>query len=198
MNGLELIKHTAGGGVMTATTTGGSVKLLKNGKIEFTNATKIHIDKCFHVPDDPGDEPLYDNYLIVIRYADTNNQTLQVRMRAGGSDNFTASSYVAQRIRAFDKTADGDRLTSDSMIAGAGQRSTSQSGTHLYMYGPALKQPTAMRSVHVSDQDDAYIYDNAGTHNQSTAYDGFTIFPGDQSVDGALTIYGFTKGGITK
>ena len=194
MNGLELIKHTAGGGVMTATTTGGSVDLVKNGKIEFTDATKIHVDKCFDVPADPGDEPLYDNYLIVIRYADTNTQTLQVRMRVSGSDNSTASSYVAQRLRSFSTTVDGSRLTSDSMIAGAGQRSTSHSGTHLYMYGPNLAQPTAMRSVHVSDQNGAYIYDNAGTHNQPTAYDGFTIFPGDQSVDGALTIYGFTKG----
>ncbi len=196
MNGLELIKHTAGGGVMTATTTGGSVKLLKNGKIEFTNATEVHVDKCFDVPADSGDEPLYDNYLMVMKFSSegANNPNIYVRMRSG-TDNIEAK-YTTQRLIANGSSVTGNRDPDLTYALIGASTAGSTQGMHLYLYGPNLTQPTAGRSVTLRYQNNTLLSDWSWTHGVGSAYNGMTIM--SNALSGSLTIYGFTKGGITK
>lgn len=186
MNGLELIKHTVGGGVMTASGTG-AVRLVKNGKIEFTDATEINVDQCFSAT--------YDNYLVVGQISCSSSESLIYRLRKNGNLNTTANAYVTQVIYADNTTVGGARTTADYGRA-MGAFNTTTNGLHFYMYGPNLPQPTAARSVVMSSHNGAYIVDYASTHNQSTDYDGLTFytFSNGPTFTGSLTIYGFTKG----
>ena len=200
MNGLELIKHTAGGGVMTASGTG-TVSLVKNGKIEFENATETHVDKCFDVPADPGDEPLYDNYLIVVRsiWGGTGNSGfepgLNLRFRNATGTVFE-TKYTYQQIDAKGTDVPGSRVTSTNLGRCGGIMSSSRySGSQIYVYGPNLGQPTAWRNVAAGSKDGAYIRDIAGTYSLSTQMTGISFYAdGNAPITGSLTIYGFTKG----
>ena len=186
MNGLELIKHTVGGGVMTASgAPNGAVSLVKNGKIEFTDATEIHVDKCFSTA--------YDNYLIVVRHADSRSGPgYQSRLRETGAWD-AESNYTSQALRVDNTSVTGERFVETA--AQVSVTGTSTNGFHLYVYGPALKQPTAFRSVTVSTYNTAFIYDFANTHSvDSKPYDGITLYGNSSSTSGSLTIYGFTKG----
>jgi hypothetical protein len=112
------------------------------------------------------------------------------RLRASGSDNSTASSYTFQRIFVTGASVSAARTSADK-------------GTFMYIesaangfqhniYGPYLAQPTATRTVGVSDVSGAGIYEYASTHNQSTSYDGITYLTdaaGNAST-GKLAVYG--------
>jgi hypothetical protein len=181
MNGLELIKHSGGGGPMTVSGTGVSVE--KEGKIKFTDATEINVDDCFN--------GYYDNYLIVIRQTGSGTDYQELRLRAGSNNG---SGYTHQRLDADDGNVRGAR-DSGTHSRGPGL-STMTSGYHIYLYGPHLKQPTAGRIVSAWGQSNAYIRDIAFTHSNNTdEFDGFSLKSsgGVVQATGSLTIYGFTK-----
>jgi hypothetical protein len=136
----------------------------------------------------------YDNYLIDMRFQnDGGNQAdVRVRFRASGSDNTTASSYVYQMLSADSTTVAGARTTTDyAVIAASG--TANRDGMEAFIYGSALAQPTAGRSVNVYGRDGARMYDYAFTHNQSTAYDGFTLFPSGGTLAGLIKVYGLVQ-----
>jgi len=126
--------------------------------------------------------------VVSVRLNGGNGQT-QFRLRASGSDNSTANSYTRQVIY-----ADGTSVFSGRSSANIGYTSPAygvqRAGFSWHVYGPYLAQPTAMRSVSVSDASSAYLEDYAVTHNQSTSYDGFTFIPESGSITGALTVMG--------
>ena len=173
--GLKLIVPTsvAGSGVSVSAT----------GKVTFTSSATINVNGCF--------TSAYDNYLMVMRFTSGATTGVKLRMRASGTDNSTANSYVSQYLDASSTSVTGARFTQNITIDISASYATQSCGTHLYFYGPFLTQPTAMRSVNVNDSSSAYLYDIAATHNQSTAYDGFTLTSG--SITGALTIYGLAQ-----
>jgi len=161
----------------------GSGVSLSGAKVTFTAATSVSVNGVF--------DSTYDNYLIVISHAASAATTLRFRMRASGSDNTTASSYTLQRLSANSTSVTGAR---DSYDFSFGPTATSSpNGSHYYVYGPALTQPTALRSVNVDNNSSARILDGATTHNQSVSYDGISFFPSSGNVTGALTVYGLSQ-----
>jgi hypothetical protein len=190
MNGLELIKHTAGGGVMTATTTGGSVSLVKNGKIEFTNATAISVDKCF-----TGE---FDNYVMVMNSISTSSNAgpagVKCVLRDANGD-YSGGTYTSQTLNVNNTSVTGSRGSNWNLLFylyGWGLTN----GNHVYWYGPALGQPTAARTVNVDSFGTARLLDVAATHSEAKAFSGFklSIANTQYPITGSLTIYGFTKG----
>lgn len=171
--GLKLIVPTS--------VTGGTVSA--TGKVSFTNATTISVNGCFNAT--------YDNYQIVFRWKPASNEGFNVRLRASGADNQTASSYVSQRVDASGGTVGGNRLVNSYWFNTYSEASL-PAGNTLYVYGPALTQPTAIRGVSVATVSGASIEDYAGTHNQSIAYDGITLYS-NAALTGALTIYGLVQ-----
>jgi len=135
----------------------------------------------------------YDNYMVVIRLtvASASGDNISFRLRASGTDNSTASSYVSQYLYAGSTTVIGARQT-----LSYGQLTYAYAGTEMgfstNLYGPYLTQPTAFRTVAVSNDASALVYDYAGTHNQSTAYDGITIgnIGGSRTISGLVSVYG--------
>ena len=175
--------------IVPSSVAGSGVSVSASGKVTFTAATSVSVNGVF--------DSTYDNYLIVIsnKY-NTDQQLFSMRLRASGTDNTTANSYVDQRLQANGATVDaaGGRYTGDQTFINS--MGSNQSGCHVYVYGPYLTQPTAGRSVGVSGLSGALIHENAWTHNQSTAYDGFTVFPlagFGLTTTGSLTIYGLSQ-----
>lgn len=184
-NGLILLTPTS----VTAAGSGSSATINANGSVSFSTANSISLNGVFSAD--------YDNYRIVVRHtASGGNGTLKFRMRASGTDNTTASSYTTQYLYASTTSVSGFRqATSQGELNRYGNVET---GFIVDFYGPYLAQPTALRSVTVSLDntiDTPVIYDCAATHNQSTAYDGFSFYTGTTlaTLTGRVAVYGMRK-----
>lgn len=176
---LELVKPSSvgkTGGSSTATITA-------NGSVDFALCETLSLNDVFLSQ--------YDNYMVVLRYVASSGTTTNgfVRLRAAGSDNSTANSYVRQFLLAQDTAVTGGRVTADAGI-GFNAISTQRSGATFYFYGPNLAQPTAMRNITIGGANSAEFLDVAGTHNQSTAYDGFTVLITSGTFSGNIAVYG--------
>lgn len=182
MIGLHIMRPTsivvAGGGTETAS-------IRPNGGVEFFNATSLSLNGVFTAT--------YDNYMISVRHVHSADiHYLRLRLRASGSDNSTANSYVHQRIESGSVTVAASRTTGSEAHSGYTD-DANRSGDTIYIYGPNLAQPTAGRSVNVNGFLGALLGDVAWTHNQSTAYDGFSIYPPSGNITGMVTVYGYAQ-----
>ena len=177
-NGLELIKPTS----IASTGTGNSSSINTNGSVTFSSCATLSLNGVF--------SSTYDNYMIVLRFTNASGTTtLQYRLRASGTDNSTASSYVTQELTADSTSVLGGRYTANLAYFGTAY-ATQRSGLVMNVYGPFLAQPTASRSVTVGDSSSAYFYDAAHTHNQSTSYDGLTVLLSAGTISGLVCVYG--------
>jgi hypothetical protein len=182
--GLKLIVPSSVSATGTAT-----ASVTASGKITVTgmNSTNtISVNGCF--------SSTYDNYLIVYRSTAGGAGGLAFRLRVSGSDA-SGSNYTSQRIDANNTTVSGSRATSQT-YADFGNANTTYSAHHVYIYGPNLAQPTAMRNVSVLDVSSARIIDYANTHSLSTAYTGFTLYGVDPSPgvnSGVFCVYGLSQ-----
>lgn len=179
--------ETLGGMVLMTPTsiayTGTSASIGGNGSVTFTACSNISLNGVFNTD--------YDNYVIVYRNNSGDNRTSNLRLRASGTDNSTASSYVRQLVQAY-QTSTGASQTTDNTFGQimVSYSAVAQAGMTINMYGPFLAQPTAMRSVSAESGTFAYIEDNACTHNQSTSYDGFSIYTSASTTSGVISVYG--------
>lgn len=180
-NGLVVITPTS----IASTGTGNSSSINADGSIDFTSCATVSLNGIF--------SSTYSNYMVVIRgvWNTAGATNLELRLRASGTDNATTNSYVRQRISANGTTIAGDRPS--GTFTRLGDFNSTRSGITLYLFGPYLTQSTAGRSVTVSTDGGAAIYDYGWTHSVWSAYDGFTIYPGSSSITGLLTVFGFNE-----
>lgn len=178
----------AGDGLISMTPTsiaysGTSASINADGGVDFSAVTSLSLNGVF-----TGD---YDNYLVVMRVVAVSvDYGYGFRLRAAGTDNNTASSYVTQSLDANGASRSGSRITNDE--ANIANAATGGSGTHFHFYGPALTQPTAIRSVNMSAYLGAFMKDYAMTHNQSVSYDGFSFF-GANAITGNVHVFGYEE-----
>ena len=166
---------------------GSSASINADGGVDFDAVTELSLNGVFTAS--------HDNYLVVVRFTSSGATSVDMRLRAAGTDNSTASSYVAQYIQANGTTVSGARQTSNIRLDVLTPLATQRCGANMHFYGPYLAQPTAMRVVTVLDRSSAEIVDQAHTHNQSTAYDGFTIFrdTSPQTLTGNIVVFGYEE-----
>lgn len=169
----------AGGGTETAS-------IRAAGGVEFANATSLSLNGVFTAD--------YDNYMIVCRHlASTGTfQFLLARLRSSGTDA-TGSNYVYQQLVADGTSVVAGRSASVASTSFGFMSGTSEGGDTVYIYGPALAQPTAFRSVNVYAANGATLNDQASTHSLSTSYDGITLFPAANAFSGLVTVYGLAQ-----
>jgi hypothetical protein len=187
LDGTWVSPETLGGMVLVTPTsiayTGTSASIGANGSVAFTACTSLSLNGVFSAD--------YDNYMFAMRYGgDVGTVNVHLRLRSGGTDNTTASSYTAQ-----DLAADGNVVNALSFTGNyswfAGAYTTQRDGAVANIYGPFLAQPTAGRNVKVFGYGNAYLDDVAFTHNQSTSYDGFTLFCSSaNTISGLISVYG--------
>jgi len=184
LGGMVLLTPTSvditGSGSETATTTA-------NGSVEFAACTSISLNGVFSAD--------YDNYMIDIKtlFSVSGGSFLNIRLRASETDDTISNSYVTQYLDANGTSVSGARVTSNIGYFGyiRGTAGGLIGGDTGYIYGPYLSQPTAWRAVDTSPLTDAFIRDCAGTHNQPTAYDGFTFsVTSPYAITGLVSVYG--------
>ena len=181
-NGLHLLTPTS----TAVTGSGSSATINTNGSVTFSSCATLSLNGVFSAD--------YDNYMIVMRsvWNGSGNVNFVIRLRASGTDNTTANSYTTQELAASGTGVSGARSTNANPRSGM-IANTQRDGQIMYLYGPYLAQPTAYRGLNVSGTSSARIDDFAWTHNQSTAYDGLTIYPESSSFTGLLGVYGMRK-----
>ena len=163
---------------------GTSASINADGSVDFSAVTSLSLNGVF--------TSAYDNYMVVMRYVSGTNDAMNFRLRASGTDNSTANSYVTQSLDASSTAINASRTTSNLGIAAA-LASAQRSGFSFYCYGPYLAQPTAFRSINPNGISDARLDDRAGTHNQSTSYDGISFIAASNNFSGLLTVFGFNQ-----
>jgi hypothetical protein len=180
VNGIDLIIPTS------IAHTSGSASINAGGSVTFTGVTALSLNGVF--------SSTYDNYVIDMRHSASTTVNPRIRMRTAGTDNSTTNSYVFQRILANGTSVSGERVTGNNAFIG-GATSTQRDGLDLFVYGPNLAQPTAMRSVTVYGFTAAAMFDCAVTHNQSVSYDGFSILNDGSGATftGLIKVYGLVK-----
>ena len=178
-NGLILLTPTS------IAYTGTSATVSANGSVSFSACSSLSLNGVFSAD--------YDNYMVVAwTKHTTGTQPGYLRLRAGGTDNSTASSYVRQNIEVNGTVIAAGRVT-DTRANLFAPCNNPLDGTIINFYGPYLAQPTAMRSITQVGINGAYIADGAATHNQSVAYDGFTMYVVSGVYGGRVAVYGMRK-----
>ena len=138
----------------------------------------------------------YDNYLVVGAFTASNaSQNLNARLRVGGSDNTTSNSYVNQIIDGDGGSVTGGRFTNDlfqalGVISNVSSISNAFSGV---FYNPAKAEPTTITTSTFACISSAFVRLGYASHNQSTAYDGFSLIPQSGTITGSVSIYGYAK-----
>jgi len=170
----------------TSIANAGGTATLANGTVSFSGAlTSVSLNGVFTAT--------YDNYRIIVNTLPSANADGTFRLRAAGTDNSTASSYIAQRLTASSTTLTGARTTADSW--GIYQHNTTRYNQHtMEIARPFVVGTTAIQNLTTSSDTGAYLANYVGTHNQSVSYDGFTLFAGGAAnMEGTLTVYGYKK-----
>ena len=158
----------------------GGTASLSGNTVTFTGVTSVSLNGCF-----TGD---YDNYaLVVVGTAGGNN--IQARLRVGGADNTTATSYVWQELVATDTSVTAARTTSDRWIVGTFGGSANNF-SFIDMSNVFLSTSTGFFSRNLNDASFARLMTRAGTHNASTSFDGITLYLSG-SMTGTVSVYGY-------
>lgn len=165
------------------THSGTSASINSDGGVDFTAVTSLSLNGVFTSD--------YDNYVFYINLTATSDAQALMQFRASGADA-TGSNYTTQRLDADDTSVFGTRYTSRSDIQALQISSTTNNGYTVHLYGPALAQPTAFRSVSMRGTSSAYITDWVATHSLSTSYDGFTL-SGATAFSGTVHVFGYEE-----
>lgn len=175
--GMVLIKPTS------ISNSGGTATLGTNGQVTFSGALTVSLNGIFTSD--------FDNYMLSF-YGKWDGGSggiyLFGQMRSGGVDA-TGSNYTRQELRAESSTVSASRSTGTSALLG-GLNYDVRSAASIFIYGPALAQPTAFRVADVSSG--ATLIDHASTHSLSTSYDGITLglFFNTTGSTGSVSVYG--------
>jgi hypothetical protein len=163
-----------------------------DGQISFSAQTSVSLNGVFSAA--------YDAYLVLLDI-DTaaGNTAVSLRLRAAGTDNSTASSYL-MAMTGINSSGTASNITT-----------AATSGTFMYLpsgyqYGSAsitLFDPFAAvqtkANLLASGTDSAYSSfagrSGAIGHTQAVSYDGIT-FVTSAAITGTIRVYGYSKGGV--
>lgn len=134
----------------------------------------------------------YANYKIYISGTiATGVAGITARMRVGGSDNSTASSYVGQRLALDNTTVAGSRVTDTNWDLG-GFDTTLVNALEIDLINPFAASATGMFFRTSRSTSGAYFHIGSGTHNQTVSYDSFTFYSSN-NLTGTVSVYGYNK-----
>jgi hypothetical protein len=134
----------------------------------------------------------YDNYAIVVSAVFSNAGSINMRLRVSGSDNSTANAYVRQVVEANNTSVTTSRSTSTTWPLG-GFGTALVNLNIIDITNPFLASATGIFSRNERSLDSAVLHITAGTHNQTTSYTGFTIYPDAGTMTGSVRTYGYNQ-----
>lgn len=150
----------------------------------FTAQSAVSINNCF--------SSVYENYLVQLNMAVAVGVGIYgyVRLRAGGVDNTTASSYVTQETSMYTTTVAAIRSTSAEARSLCIDASYETSAA-LTFYRPYSAVPTKIFSDSFYGYLNASLFKSVAVHTVSSSFDGFTFYPASSSITGTVYVYGY-------
>ena len=132
----------------------------------------------------------YKNYKIFANINhSTGNTGLALRLRVGGSDNSTASSYTTIQVRGTGSSAIVTTPAAANIASVGAISNTLINGIEGAFYSPFEATATGFQ-FNSLNTDGPQIYLNSGNHNQTVSYDGFTLSVASGTITGTVRIYG--------
>jgi hypothetical protein len=187
--GLKWAAPATGGGLTlitpTSTANSGGTVSTSGGVVTATTVNSVSLNGVFSAT--------YVNYLIVYNeFTSSTNSVTYMRLRASGTDNTTASSYLMGGTRvAFTGGAPaGYSDTATAWTINVNQGSTYLTGQSLFLASPNVAVNTTFTSLYIGRDNAGYT---GGVHNQNSSYDGFTILPDTGTISGIFRVYGITN-----
>ncbi len=135
----------------------------------------------------------YDNYQITFTGVSSVTSTIQARLRAAGTDNTTANSYVSQSLVSSSTTVSAGRATSNLWQYIADFDTTLVSGLVLDLFDPFAATPTGYTCTSLRSSSGGWTQHTVGTHNQTVSYDSLTFIASAGTFSGKISIYGRNK-----
>lgn len=154
------------------------------GTVTFSGASSVSINGCFSAN--------YDSYQIVTQTTGSTTTTpLNLRMRASGSDLTTGLyKYAAVYMINSSSTVNGDAGTAATSMVVSNVFNTNREGSFINLTNPFNAQTTVMT---ISGNGAEYLLLKNGYVNNTTSYDGVTIYPSTGTITGTIRVYGFTQ-----
>jgi len=133
----------------------------------------------------------YRNYLVLIDWVGSANNSCKIRLRASGSDE-TASNYNTQRFIATNTSTGVYRVAGTSWEVW--DQTVSANGGYMYFFNPQTSNKTAGVYSGYSNGESAVDYMvGSNIYNATTSFDGFTFFPSSGTATGAIRVYGLAN-----
>ncbi len=156
--------------------------LVKISAQSFTSSTAVNVNSVF--------TSTYRNYHIVATWTGSTNQDIYLRWRASGTDNSSAQ-YNSGGYWSNNVNLNQGAATFHTVGATGG---TTASGLAFTAYRPAVSGvTTGFTSLHTGEKSTYYNIGGLSTQGgvaNTTAYDGFTLYPSTGNFTGNLTVYG--------
>lgn len=164
--------------------TGSSATINSDNSVSFVATGRIDVRGVF--------SSTYDNYMV--RWSATQNSSssaIEFNLSSGTTVDYQ-NSYNRQAVWVYGTTVQGSRATGTS-AGRIGQAEASMAhGSQVFVYGPALIQPTAFRSISYAGYQNATMEDCANIYTQTISFDGFRIAVLG-TMTGTLTVFGFLQ-----
>jgi hypothetical protein len=135
----------------------------------------------------------YDNYQIVFSGLVSTTADINVRLRAAGTDNTTANSYITQSLVSSGITVSAGRTTSNLWQYVATFDTTLVNALVMDLFDPFLATPTGFSVNGVRSSSGGWTNTVVGTHNQTVSYDSATFICSAGTFTGKVSVYGRNK-----
>lgn len=153
----------------------------------FSAVSSVSINNCFS-----GD---YDNYRVLVQCVAAAGAVMRLRMRAAGSD--LSGSHYSYGTGGWDSAGGSASYGGGSQTSfGFTYVSTLRFSLGLDVLSPQLTQFTQVVGSNqgINAADTAYVGASfGGVYFQTTAVDGFTIYPASSNISGTVSVYGYKK-----
>jgi hypothetical protein len=176
--------HDFTGATVTGISSGGLVLVTSQS---FTTASAVNVNNCF--------TSTYDHYRVVIQPIGTVGATVahRFRLRSSGTDlsgsvYFYGSTYVTDAGGPF---RDYQGSQAQAIFGTVGDLRAAFS---VDIFGPALARQTSFTSLYVGPGSTTGYYGSVvGWINNTSQYDGFSIYPASGTFTGDVRIYGYSQ-----
>ena len=156
------------------------------GTVSFSGASSVSLNGCF--------TSAYFNYKIVIYLTSpSGSNTIRFRTRSSGSD-LTSSVYrtVAFYSNSAANSYGGLESSSTGSYGALSYSGVQGNAIEFDIFNPQITNYTHLRSTSTfADGTNMFLLGTGTVVNNTTSYDGFTIYPAAQSITGTIRVYGY-------
>ena len=164
----------------------GTATVAADGLITFTTVgTSLSVNGCFSAS--------YLNYLLIVNQTNSGNTTLNVKLRAAGTDTSTAYYYVVADY--YSNTTSIDRLQGNNLTVGVVTDSSATERAFITnVFNPFAAKNTFMTNQipQFTDVRLAPSWSYIGQFS-TTSFDGITFLPNSGTTTGTMRIFGYNQ-----